>query len=74
MNNIQLFIGDELTRSFQFYDLLDGLVWIFRNNIEFDIMRIDNDTTVRKHEFRRYLDRINNYYKRVYGTHYELGE
>lgn len=74
MNNIQLFVSGELTRSFQFYDLLDGLVWIFRNNIEFDIMRIDDDTTVRKHEFRRYLDRINNYYKRVYGTYYELGE
>jgi hypothetical protein len=71
MVSVQLFKDNELIRSFQFYDLLDGLVWIFRNKIDFDVLRVD-DTVVSKCQFRRYLETVNNYYKRVYGTHYEL--
>ena len=72
MINVQLFINDELTSSFQFNDLLDGVMYIYRSNIEFDVMRVDDDIIVRKHEFRRYLTSLNSFYKNVYGTWYEL--
>ena len=71
MTRVQLCINNEIVHSYQFYDLLDGLVYIYRNNIEFDTMYVNDDTIVRKCEFRRYLSTMNNFYKRMYGTCYE---
>lgn len=71
-NKIELYKNNTLIRKFYFYELLDGLVYI--KNIDFDYIIVDDELTVKKFEFRRYLKTINDYYKKVYGVCYELEE
>ena len=59
------------TRSFYFYELLDGLIYI-RDNVAFDHIVVDEETTVHAHEFVRYLRTINDYCRRVCGYYYDI--
>lgn len=71
MNKVELFINNTLVHNYHFHNLLDGLVYILHQNLEFDYIIVDDETVVKKSEFKKYLIAINDFYKQVYGTWYE---
>ena len=71
-NKIEIYKNNTLIRRFYFYNLLDGLHYIA--NLDFDYIIVDDERTIKRFEFRRYFETINDFYKRVYGTWYELEE
>lgn len=67
MVGVELYINGKRVQEFIFYNLLDGLMYIMRNNIKFDYIVVDNETRVSRCQFRRYIQTINEHCWKIYG-------
>lgn len=70
MTNIKVFSNNNTVRSFNFYNLLDGLVWVYENIEEFDYILIDDCDMIKKHNLLPYLKKVNTYCDNYCGYHY----